>query len=68
MKKTIIKRSVLAAKLGVSEVRIKTLIKEDNLPRPIKIGKISGWVESEIDNWIDSKISERDAQSVEVSV
>ena len=62
----IIKRAELAKKIGVCSDSIKKLIEEDGLPKPIKIGKVSGWLESEVDTWLEHKIAERDAPAIEV--
>jgi prophage regulatory protein len=59
--KKILKRSQAAKVAGVSVRQIPKLIKEDGFPPPITVGKSDGWVESEIDAWIDQKIAERNA-------
>jgi predicted DNA-binding transcriptional regulator AlpA len=56
----IIKRDALAERLGVSTKKLTTLVREDGLPQPIKIGSISGWIAEEVQEWIDSKKAERD--------
>jgi len=62
----VIKRAELAKKIGVCSDSIKKLTEEDGLPKPIKIGKVSGWIESEVDTWLKHKIAERDVPSIEV--
>ncbi len=57
----IIKRTDLAKKIGVCSDSIKKLTEEDGLPKPIKIGKVSGWIVEEVDEWLATKIQERDA-------
>lgn len=64
----IIKRADLAKKIGVCSDSIKKLTEEDGLPKPVKIGKVSGWIESEIDAWLEKKIAERDATPIEVEL
>jgi prophage regulatory protein len=57
----IVKRKPLLQNLGVCPDRLADLIKNDGFPKPIRIGKISGWVESEVDIWIEQRMAERDA-------
>jgi len=33
-------------------------------PKPIKIGKSDGWIEAEVDAWIEQKMADRDATVV----
>ena len=30
-------------------------------PKPVKIGRLNGWPESEIDAWIEARIADREA-------
>jgi prophage regulatory protein len=51
--------------LGIyySRVHIHRLVKAGKFPAPIKVGQNRiGWVESEIDEWLNAKIAERDAK------
>jgi prophage regulatory protein len=57
----IVKRKPLLQNLGVCSDRLTDLIKHEGFPKPIRIGKISGWVESEVDVWIEQRMAERDA-------
>ena len=44
-----------------SRVHIYRLVKAGKFPAPIKVGQNRvGWVESEIDDWIQKKVEERD--------
>jgi len=46
-----------------SRVHIGRLVKAGRFPAPIKVGQNRiGWVESEIDEWLNAKIAERDAK------
>jgi prophage regulatory protein len=37
---------------------------QGSFPRPVRIGKRAvGWVESEVDGWIEARIAERDAKA-----
>ncbi|MBL1262061.1 helix-turn-helix transcriptional regulator [Candidatus Methylomicrobium oryzae] len=57
----IIKRKDAAAMVGVSIKTIPLLIKENGFPKPVSVGKSNGWIDTEIQEWIEKKISERDA-------
>lgn len=48
-------------KVKFSKTTLYDLIKNDGFPKPIKVGAKSVWVEAEIDQWIESKISSRDS-------
>ena len=63
MTNRIIKRTEVSNKTGISRSQLYSLIAEGKLPKPINLGggRASGWVESEIDQWIDDRISERDS-------
>lgn len=36
-------------------------IQQGRFPKPVKIGRASAWIESEVDAWIAERIAERDA-------
>jgi predicted DNA-binding transcriptional regulator AlpA len=59
--KNILKRSQAAKVAGVSIRQIPKLIKEDGFPAPITVGKSDGYIDTEIQEWIDQKIAERNA-------
>jgi prophage regulatory protein len=49
--------------ISYSRVHIYRLVKARKFPAPIKVGQNRiGWVESEIDEWLNAKIAERDAK------
>jgi prophage regulatory protein len=67
-KLTIIKRTEVQARTALSRSAIyakldpKSPYYDQTFPKPIPLGGRSiGWVESEIDAWIQSRISHRDA-------
>ncbi len=48
-----------------SRVHIGRLVKAGKFPAPIKVGQNRiGWVEREIDEWLNAKIAERDARAL----
>jgi predicted DNA-binding transcriptional regulator AlpA len=59
--KNILKRSQAAKVASVSVRQIPKLIKEDGFPPPITVGKSDGWIDTEIQAWIDQKVAERDS-------
>ena len=51
--------------ISYSRVHIHRLVAAGKFPRPIKIGENrTAWLERELDEWLDAKIAERDAQTV----
>jgi prophage regulatory protein len=65
MSKIILRKPDVLKKIGVSKTQLQNLIDAGEFPGAIKIGgheaRAIGWIESEIDAWIDQKIAERDA-------
>lgn len=53
---------VLAA-IGVSERTLYEMMKRGDFPRPAKIGKMSVWVDEEIEAWQQARLRERDVPS-----
>ena len=48
-------------KTGVKRAWIYKLMKKNEFPQAVKLGSRSvAWVESEVDEWISSKINQRD--------
>lgn len=47
----------LMLKIGLKKPTIYSMMKRGLLPRPIKIGRASLWVESEIDEFLATKIN-----------
>jgi prophage regulatory protein len=61
--KRIIRRPAVESKTGLKHSEIYQRIKERTFPRQVRIGpKCVGWVESEVDDWIDALAAERDAR------
>lgn len=62
-KVSIIKLSEVIARTGLSRSSIYRRINEGSFPRPISLGgKAVGWIEAEVQQWIQDRISERDVQ------
>ena len=48
-------------KTGLSRSSVYRLAQAGEFPKPIKLSeRSSGWLESEVNNWIDSRIEQRD--------
>lgn len=46
---------------GLARSTVYKYIAENNFPKPVSLGERNvAWVEDEINNWIESKIRERD--------
>lgn len=45
---------------GLARATLYRRIKEGTFPKPVKLGsaRSSGWIQSEVDEWIDRQISE----------
>ncbi|MBL6987836.1 MAG: AlpA family phage regulatory protein [Methylobacter sp.] len=59
--KRVLKCNQAATMAGVSTRSLKGLMETDNFPMPIMVGKAHGWIDTEIQAWIDQKIADRDA-------
>ncbi|WP_447882113.1 helix-turn-helix transcriptional regulator [Serratia fonticola] len=44
--------------LGVSDKWIYRLIQDGVFPKPIKLGRSSRWLQSEIESWLQERISQ----------
>ncbi|MGQ5245456.1 helix-turn-helix transcriptional regulator [Xanthomonas arboricola] len=47
-------------KVGLSKSTVYAMIRRKEFPKPVHLGCMATWVESEIDAWITSRIDERD--------
>ncbi|MBN4055563.1 AlpA family transcriptional regulator [bacterium AH-315-K03] len=46
---------------GISRSHAHYLVAKKLFPKPIKLGiRASGWIESEIDHWIEQRVASRD--------
>ena len=61
--KVIIRLKKVLSKTGQSRAGIYQAMADGNFPKPVKLSKNSrsvGWIESEIDDFIDTRIAARD--------
>lgn len=59
-KETLIRIKAVMDRTGIGRTSIYKRINEGTFPAPVKIGNSSAWVESEIDEWVNKVISERE--------
>lgn len=63
MKNTLIKLNNVIAITGVSRSHIYALAQKGQFPKPVKLTeRSSAWVESEVQDWIESRIAQRDME------
>ena len=63
----ILKVKEVAAELNVSVQQIYKLVSKGRFPKPIKLGERgSGWLTSEIDAWLQSRVDARDEEAINV--
>ena len=54
---TILRRKTVQSRTGLSRSSIYLGISKGTFPKPINLGaRAVGWLESDIDNWIDARI------------
>lgn len=59
VKHVILRWPEVRARVGLSRSQVHNLIAQGKFPRQIKLGvKASGWLESDIDEWIEARISD----------
>ena len=56
----LLRLSEILKRTGLSRSTLYSMISKNEFPSPLKIGaRASAWVESEVNRWIDEKISSR---------
>jgi prophage regulatory protein len=59
--RSILRRKQVESRTGLSRSTIYLRIKKGSFPKPIKLSERAvGWLEQEIDAWVDEKIQSRD--------
>ena len=54
------------AKTGIKKSKLYELMASDDFPRPVYLlGKCRGWIENEVDSWLEERINERNIRSKE---
>jgi len=63
---TIIRLPRVMGKVGSSRSSIYLMISKGLFPKPVKLGvRAVGWKESEIDEWIEDKVKQRDEKDLD---
>lgn len=48
---------------GLARSTVYKFMAEGDFPKPVKLGvRVAAWVESEINDWVNARISQRDSQ------
>ncbi len=55
----IIRLPVVLDRVGLKRTAVYDRIKGGEFPKPIKLGRVSGWVEAEIQDWIQKHIDDQ---------
>jgi prophage regulatory protein len=56
MSEKIIRLPQVKEKVGLGTTAVYEKMKQGTFPKQIKIGRLSGWIESEIEEWIAEQI------------
>jgi len=60
----LLKMPEVRAKTGLSRSHLYALAQNGEFPKPLKLSeRSSAWVESEVQDWIDTRIAQRDEVS-----
>lgn len=60
----VIKLKDVLSKTGLGKTTLYALLKQSQFPKPVSLGlRAVGWLESEIEAWIQEKINARDQQA-----
>ena len=63
----ILKVKQVAKEINVSVPQVYKLVSLGRFPKPIKLGERgSGWLTSEIDDWLQSRVDARDEEAINV--
>jgi prophage regulatory protein len=65
MKTSIVRLPTVMARVGYSRSSIYLLVSKGKFPRPVALGdRAVGWIESEIDQWIDERIAQAQTRAL----
>ena len=66
-KSKVLKAKQVAEEINVSVPQVYKLVSKGSFPKPIKLGECgSGWLTSEIDDWLQSRVDARDEEAINV--
>ena len=61
----VLKVKQVATEINVSVPQVYKLVSLGRFPKPIKLGERgSGWLTSEIDDWLQSRVDARDEEAI----
>ncbi len=61
--RVVLRRREVQARTGLSRSSIYLRMAQGTFPRAIPLGpRAVGWVETEVDDWLDERVAERDAR------
>lgn len=60
----LISKPTVCATADISPALMYVLIKRENFPHPVKIGRASRWIESEVIGWIQAKAAARNSSTL----
>jgi predicted DNA-binding transcriptional regulator AlpA len=63
MNKLFFDQKTLTTELKTCKSNIYKLIKYQNFPKPVKIGRASRWLSTEVSAWIQSKADQRSTKT-----
>ena len=62
MSQVILRSAAVERSIGVSRVTLWRWVKAGRFPKPVQLGpQAVGWLEHEIDAWLEARAAERDA-------
>lgn len=62
MQQTILRTPKVQERLGVTRTTLWRWVKAGRFPKPVQLGpQAVGWLEHEIDAWLEARAAERDA-------
>ena len=62
----VLRRAEVQQRVGMGRSTLYAAIAEGRFPRPVKLGvRAVGWVSSEVDEWIEARVAERDARKLD---
>lgn len=64
--KRFLRRDQVTDTTGLGESTVRMMVRQGKFPKPVRIGGSSvAWVESEIHDWMDERIAERDNENAQ---
>ncbi|WP_287497511.1 AlpA family transcriptional regulator [Pandoraea sp. CB10b_02] len=64
MSEKILRLPQVKAMVGLGKTAIYDKIKEGAFPKPIKLGRASGWLEGEVQQWIGKQVEAQRGEGV----